>query len=75
MLETENDAKKVLEMVYHNGFVEGYAEGYAEGIEEARKAIRKLYIILLKENRYDDFEKALNDAEYRNQLLEQYKLL
>ena len=63
MLETENDAKKVLDMVYHNGKVEG------------QKGILELNSILLKDKRYDDLEKATNDQEYRNQLLEQYKLL
>ena len=67
MLETENDAKKVLDMVYYNGKVEGKAEG--------QKRILELNSILLKDKRYDDLEKATNNQEYRNQLLEQYKLL
>ena len=71
MLETENDAKKVLDMVYYNGKVEGKAEGKAEG----HKDVAKLYSILINEKRHDDFEKALSNEEYMNQLLEQYNLI
>ena len=67
MLETENDAKKVLDMVYYNGKVEGKAEGH--------KDVAKLYSILINEKRHDDFEKALSNEEYMNQLLMQYGLI
>ena len=55
----------------NKGRVEGRAEGRAEGVDLMAKLIK----ILLAEKRYSDAEKASDDAEYRDQLLREYKLI
>ena len=61
------------------GRVEGRAEGRAEGRVEGRvegvDLMAKLVKILLAEKKYSDVEKASDDAEYRNKLLKEYKLV
>lgn len=46
-------------------------KGRAEGVDLMAKLIK----LLLAEQRYSDVEKASEDAEYRNQLLREYKLV
>ena len=55
----------------NKGRVEGRAEGRVEGVDLMAKLIK----ILLAEKRYSDAEKASDDAEYRDQLLREYKLI
>ena len=50
---------------------EGRVEGRVEGVD----LMAKLMKILLAEKRYSDAEKASDDAEYRDQLLKEYKLV
>ena len=61
------------------GRVEGRAEGRAEGRVEGRvegvDLMAKLVKILLAEKKYSDVEKASDDAEYRDKLLKEYKLV
>ena len=51
------------------------AEGRAEGRVEGVDLMAKLVKILLAEKKYSDVEKASDDAEYRDKLLKEYKLV
>ena len=57
------------------GLEEGRAEGRAEGRVEGVDLMAKLVKILLAEKKYSDVEKASDDAEYRDKLLKEYKLV
>lgn len=50
---------------------QGINKGRAEGVDLMAKLVK----ILLAEKRYSDAEKASDDAEYRDQLLREYKLI
>ena len=57
------------------GLAEGRVEGRAEGRVEGVDLMAKLVKILLAEKKYSDVEKASDDAEYRDKLLKEYKLV
>lgn len=57
------------------GLAEGLAEGRAEGRVEGVDLMAKLVKILLAGKKYSDVEKASDDAEYRDKLLKEYKLV
>ena len=57
--------------IENQGINKGRAEGRAEGVDLMAKLIK----ILLAEKRYSDAEKASDDAEYRDKLLKEYKLV
>ena len=57
------------------GLAEGRAEGRVEGRVEGVDLMAKLVKILLAEKKYSDVEKASDDAEYRDKLLKEYKLV
>ena len=57
------------------GLAEGLAEGRAEGRVEGVDLMARLVKILLAEKKYSDVEKASDDAEYRDKLLKEYKLV
>ena len=50
---------------------QGIKKGRAEGVDLMAKLVK----ILLAEKKYSDVEKASDDAEYRNKLLKEYKLV
>ena len=57
------------------GLAEGRAEGRVEGRVEGVDLMAKLVKILLAEKKYSDVEKVSDDAEYRDKLLKEYKLV
>lgn len=50
---------------------QGIKKGRAEGVDLMAKLVK----ILLAEKKYSDVEKASDDAEYRDKLLKEYKLV
>lgn len=46
-----------------------------KGVDKGVDLMAKLVKILLSEKRYDDAEKASEDAEYREKLMKEYKLV
>ena len=46
-----------------------------KGVDKGIDLMAKLMKILLAKERYSDAERASDDAEYRNQLLKEYKLV
>ena len=57
------------------GRAEGRAEGRVEGRVEGVDLMAKLVKILLAEKKYSDVEEVSDDAEYRDKLLKEYKLV
>ena len=61
---------------HRDAFEEGEAKGRAEGLEEGMKAgqqrLRLLMSALLKENRYDDINKAAADPDFCEELFKKY---
>ena len=49
-------------------------EGLEKGREEGEARINRLYVLLRKENRMDDLFRAMEDDEYRAQLLQEFGL-
>ena len=60
------------------GRTEGRAEGLAEGIAEGRASgialINQLHSLLINDGRMDDLKKSINDSEYQEKLIREYKL-
>ena len=72
--ELESEVQRMCNLstaIENQGINKGRAEGRAEGVDLMAKLIK----ILLSEKRYSDAEKASEDAEYRDQLLKEYKLV
>lgn len=61
--------------IENQGIKKGLEEGRAEGRVEGVDLMAKLVKILLAEKKYSDVEKASDDAEYRDKLLKEYKLV
>lgn len=55
--------------IFSEGFVAGYKEGFKEDFIEMRCVLKKLY----DAGRMDDFQKALNDKIYLNDLIQEYR--
>ena len=57
---------------------EGKAEGLAEGIAEGKASgvalINQLHSLLINDGRMDDLKKSINDSEYQEKLIREYKL-
>ena len=47
------------------------AEGIEEGKKVGRSLVNDLIVILMKDKRYDDLEKAAEDIEYQNELIKE----
>ncbi len=84
--ELESEVQRMCNLstaIENQGIKKGLAEGRAEGLAEGRVEGRvegvdlmaKLVKILLAEKKYSDVEKASDDAEYRDKLLKEYKLV
>lgn len=50
---------------------QGIKKGHAEGVDLMAKLVK----ILIAEKKYSDVEKVSDDAEYRDKLLKEYKLV
>lgn len=46
-----------------------------ENIQQGQENMATLTKILLEENRTDDLKRALEDADFRNELFEEYNIL
>lgn len=53
---------------------EGLEKGLAEGQEKGEERFGKLTLLLLKENRYEDLERASKDKGYREKLLQEFNI-
>jgi hypothetical protein len=56
------------------GLLEGQRQGLLEGQRQERARINLLYVKLKDDDRIDDIMLAINDSEYQEKLLEEYKL-
>ena len=76
--ELESEVQRMCNLstaIENQGIKKGLAEGLAEGRVEGVDLMAKLVKILLAEKKYSDVEKASDDAEYRDKLLKEYKLV
>ena len=76
--ELESEVQRMCNLstaIENQGIKKGRAEGRAEGRVEGVDLMAKLVKILLAEKKYSDVEKASDDAEYRDKLLKEYKLV
>lgn len=72
--ELESEVQRMCNLstaIENQGIKKGLAEGRAEGVDLMAKLVK----ILLAEKKYSDVEKASDDAEYRDKLLKEYKLV
>lgn len=72
--ELESEVQRMCNLstaIENQGIKKGLEEGRAEGVDLMAKLIK----ILLAEKKYSDVEKASDDAEYRDKLLKEYKLV
>jgi anti-sigma-K factor RskA len=56
------------------GLLEGQRQGLLEGQRQERARINLLYVKLKDDDRIDDIMLAINDSEYQEKLLEEYRL-
>lgn len=76
--ELESEVQRMCNLstaIENQGIKKGLEEGRAEGRAEGVDLMAKLIKILLAEKKYSDVEKASDDAEYRDKLLKEYKLV
>ena len=76
--ELESEVQRMCNLstaIENQGIKKGLAEGRVEGRVEGVDLMAKLVKILLAEKKYSDVEKASDDAEYRDKLLKEYKLV
>ena len=57
---------------FEEGEAKGRKEGEAQGRKEGEKRLGMLMNLLFKENRYDDANKAADDADFREKLFKEY---
>ena len=72
--ELESEVQRMCNLstaIENQGIKKGLAAGRAEGVDLMAKLVK----ILLAEKKYSDVEKASDDAEYRDKLLKEYKLV
>ena len=76
--ELESEVQRMCNLstaIENQGIKKGRAEGRAEGRVEGVDLMAKLVKILFAEKKYSDVEKVSDDAEYRDKLLKEYKLV
>ena len=72
--ELESEVQRMCNLstaIENQGIKKGLAEGRAEGVDLMAKLVK----ILIAEKKYSDVEKVSDDAEYRDKLLKEYKLV
>lgn len=74
MLFVEENIKPRLNNAFKEGREEGLEQGFTHGLAQGRNQIFHLYEILQKENKMEDWEKALSDEAYREVLVNRYKI-
>ena len=57
---------------FEEGEAKGRKEGEAQGRKEGEKRLGMLMNLLFKENRYNDANKAADDADFREKLFKEY---
>ena len=73
-VELESEVQRMCNLstaIENQGIKKGRAEGRVEGVDLMAKLVK----ILLAEKKYSDVEKVSDDAEYRDKLLKEYKLV
>ena len=61
-----------LEQGLEEGIEQGIKQGIEQGIEQGQENVRKLYGAMKKDNRIDDYLKALEDTSLMKSYLQEY---
>ena len=68
----------ILDTAINKGIEQGISQGITQGIAQGKiigeNATLQLVKILLANNRIQDIDKIYNDIQYRNKLMEEYKI-
>ena len=68
----------ILDTAINKGIEQGISQGITQGIAQGKiigeNAILQLVKILLVNNKIQDIDKIYNDIQYRNKLMEEYKI-
>jgi len=64
----------ILDTAINKGIEQGISQGITQGKIIGENAILELVKILLANNQIKDIDKIYNDKEYRNKLMEEYKI-
>ena len=64
----------ILDTAINKGIEQGITQGIAQGKIIGENATLELVKILLANNKIKDIDKIYNDKEYRNKLMEEYKI-
>ena len=59
----------------HTGFQNGYKSGYDNGCKNASDSLRRLYNLLIAQNRYDDMKRCGTDDTFLESLLKEFNLI
>ncbi len=72
--DEEREMRLIREDEREIGREEGIEIGRASGMAEGERRITVLYKCLLKDNRIEDWDKAIEDSIYCNKLYEEYSI-
>lgn len=64
----------ILDTAINKGIEQGISQGITQGKIIGENATLKLVKILLANNKIQDIDKIYNDIQYRNKLMEEYKI-
>ena len=73
-MTVEQLIKDEASLAYKKGKTEGLAEGRTEGRASGVALINQLHSLLINDGRMDDLKKSINDSEYQEKLIREYKL-
>ncbi len=72
--EKEFDVDKYERSLKNEGIEIGIQQGVQQGIQQGTERINKLNCLLLEQNRIADLKRAIQDAEYQEQLFREFNL-
>lgn len=75
MLIAEYDYNTDIEVQREEAFGQGEAKGRAEGKAEGMNLLNSLMKLLIRDNRYDDLKRAVEDPDYQKELIKEYGII
>lgn len=63
------------EEAFGQGEAKGRADGKAEGKAEGMNLLNSLMKLLIRDNRYDDLKRAVEDPDYQKELIKEYGII
>ena len=75
LLIAEYDYNTDIEVQREEAFGQGEAKGRAEGKAEGMNLLNSLMKLLIRDNRYDDLKRAVEDPDYQKELIKEYGII